>query len=99
MLTFCIKVTDSVRNMLIQCATPEALLRLKYSKIEREEDRNEYFDQYFHKQHHDSLGDYLRHRIINFQSHDSSQGILVQVSTTSKISIIHFQYTLPYNMF
>ena len=65
------QVAERVKNMLLQCATPDSVMRLSNSKLMQE--ANQRIDQYF-AQSHSSLGDYLLQQLGN-----ESRDIMSQV--------------------
>ncbi|KAM6896925.1 E3 ubiquitin-protein ligase rnf213-beta [Xenentodon cancila] len=60
------EVLDLAKNLLLDCATPDAVVRLKYSELSSEEKEN-LQRLYFSKQHHHSLRDFLGHCLNKHQ--------------------------------
>ena len=57
------QVLNECKKVLLQCATPEALVRLPHTKLMHEE--NHLRHEYFNEQKHGSLQEYLVHRLID----------------------------------
>ena len=60
--------------LLLQTASPAALIRLKTSSLRSEEQR--LYDMYFHHQFHSSLCEFLSHKLIESSQ---TEGLLIQV--------------------
>ncbi|XP_030610400.1 E3 ubiquitin-protein ligase rnf213-beta [Archocentrus centrarchus] len=74
------KVLDLAKGLLLNCATPDAVVRLKYSDLAKQE--TEKFQQlYFQLQHHHSLRDFLEDCLKEYQG--SSQ--FLEVTTFSSL--------------
>ncbi|XP_072042938.1 E3 ubiquitin-protein ligase rnf213-alpha-like [Amphiura filiformis] len=71
-------VCETVKDLMLQCATPDAVIRLGNSKLMRE--ANHRFEQYFHTQNHSSLISFLQQE-LNQQKDE----LMVQVSTHSRL--------------
>ncbi|XP_058845777.1 E3 ubiquitin-protein ligase rnf213-beta isoform X2 [Acipenser ruthenus] len=56
------EVLGLAKSLLLHCATPDAVLRLKHSDLGVQESK-ELRIEYFHQQHHSSLRDYLEHHL------------------------------------
>ncbi|XP_041095708.1 E3 ubiquitin-protein ligase rnf213-beta [Polyodon spathula] len=56
------EVLGLAKSLLLHCATPDAVLRLKYSDLGVQESK-ELQIEYFHQQHHSSLRDYMDHHL------------------------------------
>ncbi|XP_042653147.1 E3 ubiquitin-protein ligase rnf213-alpha-like [Tyto alba] len=68
-------------SKLVECATPDSILRLKYSSLEEAEQIQ---DLYFIKQKHNSLTSLLR-EMLNQQKEGSTTGQCLQVSTHARL--------------
>ncbi|XP_013380375.1 E3 ubiquitin-protein ligase rnf213-alpha-like [Lingula anatina] len=73
-------VLSAAQYQLLQCATPEAVVRLKDTKLRALQEG--IWDQYFKQQKHESLLEYLHNEIMEKKPHDS---VFVQVTTHSKL--------------
>lgn len=62
------------KRLLLQTATPDAIIRFKSTKLKDEAD--ELFETYFDEQHHSSAEDFLQ---FYLDSPESQQGLLMQV--------------------
>ncbi|XP_074938739.1 E3 ubiquitin-protein ligase rnf213-alpha-like isoform X2 [Phalacrocorax aristotelis] len=70
------------KSKLVQCATPDSILRLKYSLVD---DAEQIQDLYFHKQKHNSLLSVLE-EIVNQQPRkERTAGLCLQVSTHARL--------------
>lgn len=56
------EVFDIAKTFLLNCATPDSVLRLEYSDLGNQE-REELQQMYFHQQHHRSLRDFINHHL------------------------------------
>ncbi|XP_078518528.1 E3 ubiquitin-protein ligase rnf213-alpha-like [Lissotriton helveticus] len=71
------KVFETAKNTLINCATPDSILRLKYTDMENVDQIQ---DMYFAKQKHTSLID-----ILECCTAESLNGIYLEVSTHARL--------------
>ena len=71
------QVLKECKKVLLQCATPEALVRLPHTKLMLEE--NHLMHEYFNEQKHGSLQEYLVHRLVDNHPTDT---VFLQVCTT-----------------
>ncbi|MGH0135413.1 UNVERIFIED_CONTAM: hypothetical protein FKN15_035521 [Acipenser sinensis] len=62
------EVLGLAKSLLLHCATPDAVLRLKHSDLGVQESK-ELRIEYFHQQHHSSLRDYLEHHLSGTETH------------------------------
>ncbi|XP_071387268.1 E3 ubiquitin-protein ligase rnf213-beta-like [Centroberyx affinis] len=74
------EVFESAKCFLLNCATPDSVLRLKYSDLANQE-RERLQRMYFQQQHHDSLRDFLE---IHLNKHQESSKFL-EVTTFSSL--------------
>ncbi|XP_078674105.1 E3 ubiquitin-protein ligase rnf213-alpha-like isoform X2 [Branchiostoma floridae x Branchiostoma belcheri] len=78
------QILQKAQDLLLQCATPDAVVRLSKSRLSSEEAALK--DKYFHQQHHSCLQEFLCHRIHQArQAGGWQQGIQTQVTTHSKL--------------
>ncbi|KAI8513635.1 hypothetical protein Bbelb_079590 [Branchiostoma belcheri] len=78
------EILEKAQDLLLQCATPDAVVRLSKSKLSSEEAALK--DKFFHQQHHSCLQKFLCHRIHQArQAGGWQQGIQTQVTTHSKL--------------
>ncbi|XP_072028881.1 E3 ubiquitin-protein ligase rnf213-alpha-like [Amphiura filiformis] len=77
------EVKTRVKEMLLQCATPEGILRLPHSELAAE--YKHLHDTYFKGQKHESLLQYLRFELR--KARDIKEELLVQVTTHSTLLI------------
>lgn len=64
------EVFDWAKALLLNCATPDAVLRLKYSDLSNQE-KDELQKTYFQRQHHHSLRDFLEGFMSSHQESSS----------------------------
>ncbi|XP_072028880.1 E3 ubiquitin-protein ligase RNF213-like [Amphiura filiformis] len=76
-------IRRKVKISLLQCATPEAIMRLPYSKLKDE--FGDLFEIYFSNQKHSSLKEYLCHHLKD--KIRRSQGLMLQVTTHSRLLV------------
>ncbi|XP_074936539.1 E3 ubiquitin-protein ligase rnf213-alpha-like, partial [Phalacrocorax aristotelis] len=69
---------STATSKLVECATPDSILRLKYSALE---DARQIQDLYFIEQEHNSLASLLREMMNQQQKKGSTTGLCLQVST------------------
>ncbi|KAL2078388.1 hypothetical protein ACEWY4_026073 [Coilia grayii] len=74
------EVFDCAKTLLLNCATPDSVLRLKYSDLGNQE-REELQQMYFHKQHHRSLRDFINRHLNQTEKHCG----FVEVTTFSSL--------------
>ncbi|XP_074996114.1 E3 ubiquitin-protein ligase rnf213-alpha-like isoform X2 [Calonectris borealis] len=75
-------VLSIAKRKLVQCATPDSILRLKYSLLD---DAEQIQDLYFHKQKHNSLVSVLG-ETVNWQPRkERTAGLCLQVSTHARL--------------
>ncbi|XP_078611724.1 E3 ubiquitin-protein ligase RNF213-like isoform X2 [Branchiostoma floridae x Branchiostoma japonicum] len=78
------EILQKAQDLLLQCATPDAVVRLSKSRLSSEEAALN--DKYFHQQHHSCLQEFLCHRVDQArQARGQQQGIQTQVTTHSKL--------------
>ena len=70
------------KELLIQMACPDALARLKSSKLK--EEAESIWEIYFEKQNHSSLSDLLLAQLERLEEKELSNGLLIQVTTHSQ---------------
>ncbi|KAM9300337.1 E3 ubiquitin-protein ligase rnf213-alpha-like [Morus bassanus] len=70
------------KRKLVQCATPDSILRLKYSLLD---DAEQIQDLYFHKQKHDSLLSVLGETVNQQPRKKRKAGLCLQVSTHARL--------------
>ncbi|XP_067411298.1 E3 ubiquitin-protein ligase rnf213-alpha-like isoform X2 [Emydura macquarii macquarii] len=75
-------VLAASKSKLIECATPDSILRLKYSLLE---DTEQSQDLYFGKQKHNGLIDILRGAVNQPSNADGTNGLCLEVSTHAKL--------------
>ncbi|XP_043373130.1 E3 ubiquitin-protein ligase rnf213-alpha-like isoform X4 [Dermochelys coriacea] len=75
-------VLAASKSKLIECATPDAILRLKYSLLE---DAEQIQDLYFGKQKHNGLIDILRGAVNQESNADGTNGLCLEVSTHARL--------------
>lgn len=68
-------VFECSKKIFLQMASPEALIRLKYTSLADEQQKLSHI--YFFEQHHGSIVEFLNH-YLHRNVHDSS-GLLIQV--------------------
>ncbi|XP_062570766.1 E3 ubiquitin-protein ligase RNF213-like isoform X2 [Saccostrea cucullata] len=92
--TFQNNVMESARDILLWGCTPDAVLRLKTSRLQIFADA--YFTQYFRDQCHESLCDFLQFR----NDHGEFGGNFIQITTHSKLMSVEdkraLERTLPF---
>lgn len=64
------------KRILLQMASPDALIRLKLTRLD--DKREKFLKIYYFEQHHGSIVEFLNHH-LNESQHDSA-GLLLQVS-------------------
>eukprot|EP00058_Branchiostoma_floridae_P013669 XP_002599157.1 hypothetical protein BRAFLDRAFT_68766 [Branchiostoma floridae] len=78
------EILQNAQDLLLQCATPDAVVRLSKSRLSSEEAALN--EKYFHQQHHSCLQEFLCHRVDQArQAGGLQQGIQTQVTTHSKL--------------
>lgn len=77
-----LQVQKECQSLLIQCATPDAIVRLPRTSLKDRAD--EIKNLYFLEQQHSSLSAYLGH-LFSSLDEEEKQGVLVQVSTHSRL--------------
>ncbi|KAM6211439.1 E3 ubiquitin-protein ligase rnf213-alpha-like [Sarcoramphus papa] len=75
-------VLSIAKRKLVQCATPDSILRLKYSLLD---DAEQIQDLYFHKQKHNSLVSVLGETVNQQPRKERTTGLCLQVSTHAKL--------------
>ncbi|EMP27445.1 hypothetical protein UY3_15466 [Chelonia mydas] len=75
-------VLAASKSKLIECATPDSILRLKYSPLE---DAEQIQDLYFGKQKHNGLIDILRGAVNQESNADGTNGLCLEVSTHARL--------------
>ncbi|XP_065501150.1 E3 ubiquitin-protein ligase rnf213-alpha-like [Caloenas nicobarica] len=75
-------VLSLAKRKLVQCATPDSILRLKYSFLD---DAEQIQDLYFHKQKHNSLVSVLGETVNRQTRKERTTGICLQVSTHARL--------------
>ncbi|XP_065534706.1 E3 ubiquitin-protein ligase RNF213-like isoform X4 [Lathamus discolor] len=70
------------KSKLVQCATPDSILRLKYSLLD---DAEQIQDLYFHKQKHNSLVSVLEEAFNQQPGKERTSGLCLQVSTHARL--------------
>ncbi|XP_072028883.1 E3 ubiquitin-protein ligase rnf213-alpha-like isoform X2 [Amphiura filiformis] len=78
-------IRRNVQKSLLQCATPEAIMRLSYSPLK--DDFDDFFATYFSNQKHSSLKEYLQHHLE--KEIRRSQELMLQVTTHSRLLVSH----------
>ncbi|XP_072022240.1 E3 ubiquitin-protein ligase rnf213-alpha-like [Amphiura filiformis] len=81
------EVQRRVKELLLQCATPEAILRLPHSELAAE--YRVLHDTYFKEQKHESLLQYLRFELR--KARNIKADLLVQVTTHSTLLVLEDQ--------
>ncbi|KYO18317.1 hypothetical protein Y1Q_0012798 [Alligator mississippiensis] len=76
------QVLGACKSKLIECATPDSILRLKYSSLE---DAKQIQDLYFGQQKHSGLIDILRKSMKDQSNVDETKGLCLQVSTHARL--------------
>ena len=66
------------KRILLQMASPDALIRLKSNSLERQHKRLHHI--YFSEQHHGSIVQFLKHHIESYNN-PGQCGLLIQVNT------------------
>ncbi|KAM6032909.1 E3 ubiquitin-protein ligase rnf213-alpha-like isoform 2-T2 [Chlamydotis macqueenii] len=74
-------IFSTATSKLVECATPDSILRLKYSALK---DAERIQDLYFIEQKHNSLASLLR-EMMNQQKKGSTSGLCLQVSTHARL--------------
>ncbi|XP_074672203.1 E3 ubiquitin-protein ligase rnf213-alpha-like isoform X1 [Strix aluco] len=75
-------VLSLAKRKLVQCATPDSILRLKYSLLD---DAEQIQDLYFHKQKHNSLVSVLGETVNQQPRKERTTGLCLQVSTHARL--------------
>ncbi|PKU43384.1 hypothetical protein llap_6310 [Limosa lapponica baueri] len=75
-------VLSIAKRKLVQCATPDSILRLKYSHLD---DPEQIQDLYFHKQKHNSLLSVLGETVNRQPRKERTAGLCLQVSTHARL--------------
>ncbi|XP_014821245.1 PREDICTED: E3 ubiquitin-protein ligase RNF213-like [Calidris pugnax] len=75
-------VLSIAKRKLVQCATPDSILRLKYSDLD---DPEQIQDLYFHKQKHNSLLSVLGETVNCQPRKERTAGLCLQVSTHARL--------------
>ncbi|XP_056089655.1 E3 ubiquitin-protein ligase rnf213-beta [Rhinichthys klamathensis goyatoka] len=75
------EVYETAKSFLLNCSTPDSVLRLKYSKFGNQE-KNKLQRMYFHQQSHQSLRDLLENH-LNKTNQDKSK--FLEVTTFSNL--------------
>ncbi|XP_065450526.1 E3 ubiquitin-protein ligase RNF213-like [Chrysemys picta bellii] len=75
-------VLSASKSKLIECATPDSILRLKYSSLE---DAEQVQDLYFGKQKHNGLIDILWGAVNQESNADGTNGLCLEVSTHARL--------------
>ncbi|XP_009475166.1 PREDICTED: E3 ubiquitin-protein ligase RNF213-like [Nipponia nippon] len=75
-------VLSIAKRKLVQCATPDSILRLKYSLLD---DAEQIQDLYFHKQKHNSLVSVLGETVSQQPRKERTAGLCLQVSTHARL--------------
>ncbi|XP_017573370.2 E3 ubiquitin-protein ligase rnf213-beta isoform X2 [Pygocentrus nattereri] len=71
------EVYESAKYFLLKCATPDSVLRLKYSKLGNQEaEKHQWL--YFHQQHHHSLKDFMGSHL---KRKDKERSRFIEVTT------------------
>ncbi|KAM4682179.1 E3 ubiquitin-protein ligase rnf213-alpha-like isoform 3-T3 [Amazona ochrocephala] len=73
---------STAKRKLVQCATPDSILRLKYSLLD---DAEQIQDLYFHKQKHNSLVSVLGEAFNQQPGKERTAGLCLQVSTHARL--------------
>ncbi|KAM6439343.1 E3 ubiquitin-protein ligase rnf213-alpha-like isoform 2-T2 [Rhynochetos jubatus] len=76
------EVLSIAKRKLAQCATPDSILRLKYSFLD---DAEQIQDLYFHKQKHNSLVSVLAETVNQQPGKEKTAGLCLQVSTHARL--------------
>lgn len=72
------QVLESAKSILLQCATPDSLIRLsKSTRTDLAYDAEKLQNQYFIEQHHSDLADLIQQEISN--SSDTKDLVFMQV--------------------
>ncbi|XP_036427896.1 E3 ubiquitin-protein ligase rnf213-beta isoform X2 [Colossoma macropomum] len=71
------EVYESAKYFLLKCATPDSVLRLKYSKLGNQEAEKHQL-LYFHQQHHHSLKDFMNSHL---KKNDKEKSRFIEVTT------------------
>ncbi|XP_030630710.1 E3 ubiquitin-protein ligase rnf213-beta [Chanos chanos] len=74
------EVFERAKSYLLGCATPDSMLRLKYSDLANQE-KERLREMYFNQQHHCSLRDFLDHHLN--KTEDSSR--FIEITTFSSL--------------
>lgn len=75
------------KRILLQMASPDALIRLKNTSLERQQKRLHRI--YFSEQHHGSIVHFLKHHIESYNN-PGQCGLLIQVNTLLIIKYINY---------
>ncbi|XP_068024256.1 E3 ubiquitin-protein ligase rnf213-alpha-like [Melanerpes formicivorus] len=75
-------VLSTATSKLVACATPDSILRLRYSALENTE---EIQDLYFFKQKHNSLASLLQEAMNQQHKETTTTGMCLQVSTHARL--------------
>ncbi|XP_051888724.1 E3 ubiquitin-protein ligase rnf213-alpha-like [Pristis pectinata] len=74
-------ILKSAKYLLLNCVTPDAVVRLKHSKLGDHEVK-EQWKEYFGQQHHRSLSDYIHQHLSDMEAQRHS---FVEVTTFSRL--------------
>uniref|UniRef100_A0A3Q1AXV9 RING-type E3 ubiquitin transferase n=1 Tax=Amphiprion ocellaris TaxID=80972 RepID=A0A3Q1AXV9_AMPOC len=85
------EVFDLAKCLLLNCATPDAVVRLKYSDLANQE-KEKLQRLYFQQQHHHSLRDFLEDGLTTHQ--ESSRFLEVRHRALDFITTLHSLYKL-----
>uniref|UniRef100_A0A8C1VT74 RING-type E3 ubiquitin transferase n=1 Tax=Cyprinus carpio TaxID=7962 RepID=A0A8C1VT74_CYPCA len=75
------QVYETAKSLLLNCASPDSVLRLKYSKFGNQE-KNKLQRMYFHQQSHQSLRDLLDNHL---NKNDQDKNRFLEVTTFSNL--------------
>ena len=89
-----LQVYKQSRELLLQCATPDAVARLQCTQLGQQSDK--LWETYFTVQEHSSLTAFLRN-VLTTEERKSDKGILIQVCAVMRDQIIYraLQCSLP----
>ncbi|XP_063178349.1 E3 ubiquitin-protein ligase rnf213-alpha-like isoform X3 [Chroicocephalus ridibundus] len=76
------QIFSTATSKLVECATPDAILRLKYSALK---DATQIQDLYFIQQKHNSLASLLSEMMNQQKKDGSTSGLCLQVSTHTRL--------------
>ncbi|XP_040977593.1 E3 ubiquitin-protein ligase rnf213-alpha-like [Aquila chrysaetos chrysaetos] len=76
------QILSAAISKLVECATPDSILRLKYCDLE---DAERIQDLYFIEQRHNSLTGLLREMMNQHEKKGSAAGLCLQVSTHARL--------------